>query len=1021
MIRRTTRMSFDWSDEQRDAITSTKSNVLLSAGAGSGKTEVLSERIYQLVKGGKDLSRFLILTFTNAASAEMKKRIREKIMADPSLGDCSAKIEAAHIETFDSFALFLVRKYALRLGVSPNISIIDNTLLQIERNHIRDEIITHLYENNDKDFLDLISKYCVKNDNQIRSYINSLCSKAEMYLDKNEYLDSVIPQYFDKKRLNSFVDDKYEAMVKQINKAIDQAAELDDPDDADAIINELQRILDKGKDFDSLTIAINTLNFPKKQKGSISNTDYRNMIKDQLGKVLISESDYGDRDWIINHYLSTQKDVETILKIVKEIETRLDSFKKEKSVYSFGDIASLAVKALDFEDIRKEMSEFFEYILVDEYQDTSLIQETVINKLEHNNVCMVGDIKQSIYRFRMADCTLFQNKYDKYYPKDNKFGKLIKLNTSYRSREEIVKLVNEMFEKLMTPETNPINYLKGHEFDYGLKAYSSLVDSQEDYKLKVYNYQLAEGESTVDVETNMIAKDIIHKMNNKYQVYDKDTKVLRTCSFKDFAIIVDRGKAFDDMKTTLSSYGIPARVIYNDPVKDSDVVLVIKNLMILYRGCLNSVFDDDFKHAFVSICRSFICKYDDIDIYNYVKDETYDQSPLMKSINEIVDEGKDLPISKVLTLLVNKFSMYEKLNQLKHFSNNANKIEIITKLAEGMDELGMSLDGLVSYFNDLDTYKLEIDYSDKDVADDAVTLITIHRSKGLEYPIVYMPGLTSSFSNGDKTSFLIDDKYGPVLPITGNTTKSSLFNHLIKIEEARKTFEEKLRLFYVAVTRARERLIMFYQISKKGDTDVYSPLFANKFKTFIKYLHFDTKYGATFTYDDCVLSKAKEQIEDKNISLDAVNQPALEILKKKASKEKDEEVDYKLLEFGNDIHYLLEVADFETKDTSYISDGRMRRYINNVLSSELFKNVKNSQVLREYSFFDEKNVVSGIIDCLLLKDDEVDIIDFKLKNLDDDKYVLQLRTYRDYIEQITDKKIGMYLISAITGEVKEIE
>lgn len=1018
-MRRTRAMSdFVWSKEQELAITSTSSNVLLSAGAGSGKTAVLTERIYHLIKNGADLSRFLILTFTNAASAEMKMRIRERIMSDKSLGDYSSKIETAHIETFDSFALFLVKKYAFRLGVSPNIGIIDKTLLDIERNHIRDNILTYLYKINDRGLLDLISKYCIKNDSQIRSYITDLCLKAESLINKQEYLDSFIESYFDEKRLNEIIDSKYDQMVKAINNAIIYASELEDLDDSNAIIDSLNALLATGKDFDSLTKAYNEFKFPTKKKTSTSDSDYRNSIKTLLQKILIKETDYGTREVLINQYLSTKEDMKTLINIVKEIEKQLDIFKKDKASYSFGDIAALALKALDMEDIRQEMSNYFEYILVDEYQDTSLIQELVIKKLERNNVCMVGDIKQSIYRFRKADCTLFQEKYINY--KDNKGGQLINLNTSYRSRKEIVDVVNEMFEQLMTPQNNPINYLDGHRFGYGFTKYDSLIDDKEDYKLKVINYHLEENENVVEKETAQIAKDIIYKISNKYQVYDKDLKTLRPCCFKDFAIIIDRGKSFDEMKGQLSNYGIPAKVVYNEPVKESEIILVLKNLLILFNGCLNEQFDDQFKHSFVSISRSFIYETKDQEIYDYVKNDNIKDSPLVQKMMRLVDRCRYLPISKILRALVDEFDVYQQINKLKHFSNNANKIELFVRLSENMDSLGMSLDGLISYLNDLNKFDLEIDYSDKDVGENSVTLITIHRSKGLEYPIVYMPGLTSKFNSSNATSFLIDDFFGPVLPITGNNNKSSLFNHLIKAKEAKENFEERLRLFYVAVTRARERLILFYQEKDKEDSEIYYAPSMISFRSFVHYLHLEQKYGISPVYGSQSFNIVYNY-SDKTIKTKEINIEPVEISKKRASKDKTEEVDTSLLEFGSEIHYLLEIADYENKDTSFISDLRMKKYVGNVLSAKVFENVKNSQVLHEYSFFDEKNQLNGIIDCLVVKEDEIAIVDFKLKNLDDDKYILQLHAYRDYIEQITDKNISMYLISAITGEVKEIE
>ena len=227
-------------------------------------------------------------------------------------------------------------------------------------------------------------------------------------------------------------------------------------------------------------------------------------------------------------------------------------------------------------------------------------------------------------------------------------------------------------------------------------------------------------------------------------------------------------------------------------------------------------------------------------------------------------------------------------------------------------------------------------------------------------------------------------------------------------------------MFYVAVTRARERLILLYQEKDKEDPEIYVPTTMNSFRSFVHFLHLEDKYGVITNYEGqsftVVYNYNDDAVELKNINV----KPEI-VNKKRASKERSDEVSSDLLEFGNEIHYLLEITNFDSKDTSFIADVRMRRYVDNVLRAKVFGNIKNSQVLHEYSFFDEKNGVSGIIDCLVVKDGSIDIVDFKLKNLDDEKYVLQLHTYRDYIEQISDKPIRMYLISAITGEVKEVE
>ena len=1010
---------FTWSENQKKAINYISSNVLISAGAGSGKTAVLTERIYQLVKKGADLSRFLVLTFTNAASQEMKNRIREKIVKDKDTKHLASKIETSHIETFDAFALFLVKKYAFRLGVSPNIQIIDNTLLTIEKNKIRNNLITYLYSIKDSSFLDLVSRFCIKNDNSIRTYINDICRVTELMRNPEEYLDTFIDQYFDENRLIDFVNQKYQSMISSINECITWASELEDIEDSAQIIDALNDLLVKGKDYDSLVIAINDFKFPSKTRCKTTDGDFRNSIKDYLNKSLANQFSYGLTKDIVSLYLDNKKYVETLVRIVKQIEKELCEFKKSKNSYSFADIANLALKALDMPDICEDMKEYFEYILVDEYQDTSALQELVINKLAKNNVCMVGDVKQSIYRFRFADCSIFQEKYDLY--KENKGGQLIDLNTSYRSRKEVVDLVNEMFEKIMDKRYNPVDYKNGHHFEYGFKDYDSLIDEKGDYKLKVLRYPILKEKSALDQETDIMAADIINKINNGYNVYDSKDKKMRECSFKDFAIIIDRGKWFDDIKSKFSQYGIPVRVYYDEPVKDSAIAYVLKNLLILLNASFKEEYDNPkFVHAYVSIARSFVKEYSDQDIYEIVKDKRYLNTSIMQDILSIKEELLYAPLSVTLEKLVDKFDIYRNAIKLTHFSANTNRIELFINLASSMDKLGYGNDDLIQYFEDLKTFDLDIPYVDTDVSDDAVTLITIHRSKGLEYPIIYLPGLTSKFNVSSATSFLINSKYGAVLPITGNNSYSSLFNHLIKHEESKATFEERLRLFYVAITRARERVIMLYGDKEKGDGVIVNPTTITSYRSLIHYLGLEDKYGLVDLPKLAPLNKKKVDEDVYFIEMKSIDVPYREVVHKKASKDIDDSTNKELLEFGTEIHYLLEIANYETKNLSFIKDSRMKRYVNNVLNAKVFENVKNDEVLHEFSFYDDINSVSGTIDCLLMKKDEVDIVDFKLKHLDDEKYVLQLHTYRDYIKQITKLPIKMFLIAALTGEVKEI-
>ena len=1015
---------FKWSDEQKQAITYTSGNCLISAGAGSGKTAVLTERIYQLVKNGADISRFLVLTFSNAAAAEMKYRIRKRILEDPELSHLSSRVETAHIETFDAFALFIVKKYASNLGISPNVVNLDGTIIKIKKREYVDEYLTYLYSNKDSAFYSFIRKYCVKDDSRIRDFVLKVSDYVESKQDKYGCLDTLANEYFQEEKIDDLLMNVYKEQVSAINDAIIQADNLDNVDDSKSIIEYLDNLLNNSHDYDSLFDQISSSSFPS-QKGKYADEEKKEERKAIKNDVLISlgindkNKGFGPSSYIKETFLSTKEDARILVDIVKHLEQKLDQFKKEKNAYSFSDIQFMALSLLDNNLIKEEMSQYFEYILVDEYQDTSPIQEAVINKIERNNVCMVGDIKQSIYKFRGADCTIFQKRFDKYINNDG--GTLINLNASYRSREEICDVVNDCFSSLMKKEFNPIDYQQGHKFKYALKIYDDLKDANINYGLNVIQYDESESEKNWESEAHIVVNDILNHIKNKNLIFDKDTNTLRACSYKDFAIIASEGTHFDTFKKVFSQRGVPIKIMYKDSFFNNDIIVVTKNVLVIINEILNDNTDsNEFKHAMVSILRSYLYEMKDQEIYNLVTNNSLKDCEFYNSILKRKSYFETAPLASIVKTIIDDYAIDKKSSKLQKYTNNLDRINMFIDIASSMDELGFSLDELIDYFNKLKDNNLDLEYEDYDVANDSVTLMTIHKSKGLEWPILYMPLLTSNFTKDSGSSFSVTDKYGIIFPISGTAEYSSIFIHLIKQETILSDFEERLRLLYVGMTRAREQLIMIDKKSK-SDKIVLNPTKASTFSSILKYLK---NLPISTPCENVIFAPDNSQnnsIESRNITLDSIKvKESVETIKR-ASKELDIDVDEKLLEFGNEIHYLLENVNFETKDLSMIKDFRKRKYINNVISQDLFKNVKNSQVLHEFPFKDEQNHTNGIIDCLLLKDDEVDIIDFKLKHLDDDKYVLQLHTYCDYIKQITDLPIKMYLIGAITGEVKEIE
>ena len=1008
-----------FSDDQLRAIQAEGINYLISAGAGSGKTAVLTERIYRIAKRDNTLDKFLVLTFTNLAAGEMKNRVRKLLIEDEETQHLASEVDNAHIETFDSFSLYLTKKYFYVLGISKNLNIVDQSILTIKRRMLLDEVIENHIASDDEIFNQLVLAYSIKNLDKIKDYIISILVECDRKGDKDEFFRHLHDDFFKKETVDFAVKNHHDELMDYINYIREAAINnLSDTNDVDQIVDYMDELASI-TNYDELLETLKTRSFPKKPSGCLE-PEIRDAIRDLYGnKVRIKEKDnnYGDYATISSLYLGTEAYAKKIIEIAEEVEKKLDEYKFEHNAYSFGDISRFVLKLLKNEDIRKEISLSFDYIMVDEYQDTNDIQEAVISSISRNNVYMVGDVKQSIYKFRGADCRIFQEKYNKY--KKELGGKEIDLNESYRSRKEVVDFINELFGQLMTKDINSIDYSNGHTFGFGRKDYE-LNKPKLSYQPEVYHYIKEKGADTSKIEADIIAKDILKKINDKFQVF-KSKAENRDCKFSDFAIIIDRSTDFDTYRDELAKHGIPLKVENKEKLFDSEIILVVKSLLKMLACALDSDYGVSYKHAYFSVARSFLLEYKDDELFRINKYDTYLLEPFAQKLELMKEELRFSSLKNVLLRLYKDFEFYESISKIANYYNNTHKLESIIRLAENMDVMGYTIYDFVKYFDDLSELDIDIDYKDSDAQSNSVTLINIHGSKGLEYGIVYFPGLSKQFNDSDsKSSFMLSDLYGLVIPAAVSTKNTSLFNHLTREEKRHADFEEKIRLLYVALTRTKEKIILL-SADVENEKSFYRPTDARSMKRLLGISDVLTKYSAKFQSGNYDLPSPSPAKKVDKIQLKTVHIPAELIKKERASKEISDDVDASILDFGTELHAYLEAIDFESDDLTYIKDSRMKKYILNVKNSELFKGVKNSQVRHEFEFFDEENNISGFIDALIIRDNHIDIVDFKLKNIDDDKYDRQLRIYKRYISKNTTLPVKMYLLAAITGEIREVQ
>ncbi len=1035
-----------WTKEQEEAIIKSGSNIIVSAGAGSGKTAVLSERVINKIQNGIHVNELLILTFTRAAADEMKDRIRKKIGKIPEFKDELTLLSSAYITTFDSFALSVVKKYHYLLNISSSIAITDESIVKLEQKKILDNIFEKFYKEKNEKFINLIKKYCIKNDKSLKSNILSLCNKISDYIDRDEFIDNVINNFYEEENVNNLLT-KYKEFINDKKKAI--MLELDnmnmyfDYDYCMSLQNSCLGILKAN--IDELHL-YESIKLPSAPRGSEEEAKEAKANLKKLIDDLISYGNYGTLEDIKNDILSSKETVITILEIVKSYLNEVEKYKKENNIYTFSDISRLSIKILkENESVRNELKYSFKEIMIDEYQDTNDVQDIFISMIANNNVYMVGDIKQSIYRFRGSNPNIFKEKYSNY--SKNIGGYKIDLIKNFRSRYEVLDNINKVFDLIMDSSLGSAEYRETHEMVYGNTAYDSEKINDFNYDFEVLEYMNNKKETGFDnseVEIFMIAKDIKDKMKNKLKVFDKETSKLRDATYNDFVIILDRSKYFDSFKKIFEYLDIPLTILKDGKLNASTDIYLIKNIVDLIIHINDNNLNEDFKYDFVSIARSFLYEYTDENIFDIINSKNYKETTIYKDFSSI----KNINIktsNEIFNDILDITDFYNKLYKIGDYENTNVRLETISKLSSSLSNLGLSIIDFRDYLNDIIENNEDIKYTTFSSNSDSVKILTIHKSKGLEYPVCYYADLDHEFNTSElKDKFICDKNYGLIVPSNMEDITTSVIKELYKKDFIKEEISEKIRLFYVALTRAREKMVIVLpeketkklEKNENGVIEEIRRLSFSKLSDFMygvkdyldKYfktiditklgLTKDYQYNKTINIKDNTNIKDDIKVEEINIKNDITEE-------KHFSKEKNmlsTKDEIKMMKYGTRIHEYLELIDYKNPNLSLIKDTFIKDKIEKFLNNDLLKNIKDSNIYHEYEFYYEKDNINyhGIIDLMLEYDEHIDIIDFKLKSITDDNYKSQLYGYKNYIENITNKKVNTYLYSILNEKIESI-
>ena len=916
----------------------------------------------------------------------------------------------------------LVKKYNYLINVSDNLKIIDSNIITIYKNKVLDSIFEDMY--GDIEFNKLIDDFCLKDDISIKKFIIDVSNKLDLLVDKDTYIANYFTNFYHEDKLkddlnnyNLIIKDKINELNSIYNEFIDYIN-----DDLINKLDEYFKPLNNGTNYNDYVL------FVSKEKPRFTKVDENgSRIKEELNNKIDEIKDmlrFKDENDIINSLKKTEDYVKVVLDIVIKLDKEVAKYKEKYQIYEFNDISHMAIKIVKENiSVREELKEYFNEIMIDEYQDTSSIQEEFIHYIANNNVYMVGDIKQSIYRFRNANPYIFQEKYNKYSKHNG--GIKIDLIKNFRSRKETLFNINEIFNLIMDDEIGNANYLKEHNMVYGNTLYD-LEDTKVNNSLEIYNYEYDKEDEYTKEEKELfiVSEDINNKIKNKYQVFDKKTGKLRDIKYSDICIITDRNKYLSTYRKILEYHAIPSVIYMDEELTQDMVVLVIKNLIDLVWHAKNKNYDNKFRYVFASVARSFLFSIDDNMIYHILNDKDYFNNEIIKLCDEI-DINK--PIINIINDIINTFNVYEKLINLSDIEANIIKISNLIDIASSTSSLNYSIPDFINYLDEAINNDLSVKYSLNTSSGDAVKIMNIHKSKGLEFSLCYFTGMHNKFTIKDISSkYLISEKYGIIMPYKeDDELKDTITREIYTDNFFKEEVSEKLRLFYVALTRCREKMIIVTSLSKENNGYNYLVPYIKriKYRSFLDILNsvsvidkYIVNKSANYTHDylkiklkDINQCNSTKIIDNRRINL---NYELLE--NKHFSKVQNKLItseESRKMEYGTKIHEIFEYSDFFNLDNEYV-----KKLVN--LLPNNFINVYHEY---EFSYQEGDKKYFGVIDLIIEYESELYIIDYKLKNIDDSEYQKQLSGYKKYVESISDKLVKTYLYSIIDNELREVK
>lgn len=871
-----------WTKQQQKAIGLRDKNILVSAAAGSGKTAVLVERIKQLILRDKiPLDQFLIVTFTNAAAAEMKeklvKAITKAIKDDPSHSSFLRKqldlAANANISTFHSFALEVIRRYFYLIDVEPDFKIGDEGAIEIIKWDVMDQMFADRFEMEDKRFLDFLRAYASdRNERALKETILRLYTTIQSIPHPLQWLTDHVEamnmdrEHFSQSALADFIREDLIFSAEQIIEGFQRAGDLAENAGVESVWKKNQEDLERLEPLRNLarqgdlegarrllsSFKPNTMRAPKEEK-----EDY-DLIKEEMknardfSKKRISDLKERYFSQELDTYLADLRSVYPaacfLRELIVEFDRRFRSAKQEKKMIDFNDIEHYALDILEHEEAADEYREKFTCIFVDEYQDSNMLQDTLINRIKReNNLFLVGDIKQSIYKFRLAEPEIFQARYEEYASGEEENSVKLDLNRNFRSKKSVIQTVNEVFSQIMRgyDETAALYQGVSYEGPIDYRTQIHVVDSRITEEMDL-DEEVAEMKNS-ELEAFQAA-EIIKSLIGK-PIFDVKKNCERPIEKKDIVILMRGTKNYADVfQEIFTQMDLPCYVDDSSGYFDTVEIQVFLNLLRLIDNKQQDV-------PLLSALRSQIFGF---SIEELIRIRLQDKrGSYYEAFRQCSLRGED-PLALKCRAAFEKLEIWRKMTQalpLEEFIWNlmwetgyytycgalpagrqrqANLRALADKARDFKQSGYGGIYGFLTYIQALENRRIptgQVKLINEN--DDLVRIMTIHKSKGLEFPVVIVAGLGKRFNfNKAGKGFLAHKDLGIGMTrndYRGHWYRKTLMQTAIERKMRQEDLEEEIRILYVAFTRAKDYLILLGASKNVKDGEVQPSRAKNSF------------------------------------------------------------------------------------------------------------------------------------------------------------------------------------------------